>query len=219
MPGAPSEGDCRMRKYLVEFIGTFFLVLTVVLSVDQAQPLAAVAIGSALMVMVYAGGHISGGHYNPGVSLAAFVRGRLSGFNLLPYWASQLAGALVAALVGMYLVDYKGQALSLSGGDIGKALVVEFLFAFALCYVVLNVATSKDHQNNSFYGLAIGFTVLVGAVAAGAISGAAFNSAVAFGATIAGILEWSSIWIYVVANLAAGVVAGVVFKFVNADDP
>jgi aquaporin Z len=208
-----------MRKYLVEFIGTFFLVLTVVLSVDQQQELAALAIGSVLMVMVYAGGHISGGHYNPGVSLAAFVRGRLSRLNLLPYWAAQLAGALAAALVGMYLFDYNGPALSLSGGDIVKALVVEFLFAFALCYVVLNVATSRDHPNNSFYGLAIGFTVLAGAVAVGAISGAAFNSAVALGATVAGLLEWSSIWIYVLANLAAGVVAGVVFKFVNANDP
>jgi aquaporin Z len=96
---------------------------------------------------------------------------------------------------------YKGPALSLSGGDLGKALVVEFLFSFALCYVVLNVATSKDHADNSFYGLAIGFTVLVGAVAAGSISGAAFNSAVALGATVAGLLEWSSIWIYLVANL------------------
>jgi aquaporin Z len=208
-----------MRKYLVEFIGTFFLVLTVVLSVDQSQPLAALAIGSALMVMVYAGGHISGGHYNPGVSLAAFVRGRLSRLNLLPYWAAQLAGGLVAALVGMYLFNYKGPALSLSGGDIVKALVVEFLFAFALCYVVLNVATSKDHPGNSFYGLAIGFTVLAGAIAVGAISGAAFNSAVALGATVAGLLEWSSIWIYVLANLTAGVAAGVVFKFVNANDP
>jgi aquaporin Z len=208
-----------MRKYLVEFIGTFFLVLTVVLSVDQQQALAALAIGSALMVMVYAGGHISGGHYNPGVSLAAFVRGRLSRLDLLPYWAAQLAGALVAALVGMYVFDYSGPALSLSGGDIFKALLVEFLFAFALCYVVLNVATSKDHPNNSFYGLAIGFTVLAGAVAVGAISGAAFNSAVALGATVAGLLEWSSIWIYVLSNLAAGVAAGLVFRFVNANDP
>jgi aquaporin Z len=208
-----------MRKYLVEFIGTFFLVLTVVLSVDQAQPLAALAIGSVLMVMVYAGGHISGGHYNPGVSLAAFIRGRLSSIDILPYWAAQLVGALVAALVGMYLFDYTGPALSLSGGDLGKALVVEFLFSFALCYVVLNVATSKDHPDNSFYGLAIGFTVLVGAVAAGSISGAAFNSAVALGATVAGLLEWSSIWIYLVANLTAGAAAGVVFKFVSANDP
>jgi aquaporin Z len=101
-------------------------------------------------------------------------------------------GALVAALVGMYLFDYKGPALSLSGGDLGKALVVEFLFSFALCYVVLNVATSKDHAD---------------------------NSAVAFGATVAGLLEWSSIWIYLVANLAAGAAAGVVFKFVSANDP
>jgi aquaporin Z len=146
-----------MRKSLVEFIGTFFLVLTVVLSVDQAQPLAAIAIGSVLMVMVYAGGHISGGHYNPGVSLAAFVRGRLISIDILPYWAAQLVGALVAALVGMYLFDYKGPVLSLS--------------------------------------------------------------AVAFGATVAGLLEWSSIWIYLVANLAAGAAAGVVFKFVSANDP
>src|SRR5262245_17075804 len=152
-----------MRKYLTEFIGTFFLVLTVCVAVLSSPALAPLAIGSVLMTMVYAGGHISGGHYNPAVSLAVFLRGKLPVMDLLSYWGAQIVAALVAAGVARYLVHSPKAFVTVTGSDIGKAFVVELLFTFALAYVVLNVATSKDHPNNSFYGLAIGFTVLVGA--------------------------------------------------------
>jgi aquaporin Z len=206
-----------MTKYAAELIGTFFLMLTVATAAGEGAALAAVAIGTALMVMVYATGHISGGHLNPAVSLAAFVRGRLTVGDLLPYWVAQVVGALLAALVGMWLVDIP-QAAALSGSGILKAFVAELLFTFALAFVVLNVATSKDHPNNHFYGLAIGFTVLAGAVAVGPISGAALNPAVAIGMSLSGLAAWASLWVYLVACLLGGALAGAVFRLLNPDD-
>lgn len=207
-----------MNKYITEFIGTFFLVLTVGCSVviGGAGVIAPLAIGSVLMVMIYAGGHISGGHYNPAVTLGVWVRGRCATKDVVPYWVSQVTGAVLASLVVNYL---KGDATAKPIVLItGRALVAEFLFTFALVYVVINSATAKANAGNSFYGLAIGFTVLAGAFAVGSISGAAFNPAVAVGISIMGLSVWSNIWIYLVANFAGGAVAGLVFKFLNPTD-
>jgi aquaporin Z len=160
-----------------------------------------------------------GAHYNPAVSLAALVRGRLSTADLIPYWVAQLLGAAAAAGVAVFLINPEStDALSLSGRDLWAALAAEFIFTFLLCYVVLNVATSSDHPDNSFYGLAIGFTVLAGAVAVGGISGGAFNPAVAFGAALMGLFSWGNIWLYVVGCLAGGIVAGLVFRWQNPYD-
>lgn len=204
-------------KYVYEFIGTFFLVLTVgmtVLNPNGVALWAPLAIGSALAVMVFAGGHISGGHYNPAVSLAAFLRKKLDLNDLLCYWVAQLAASVVAALVVLYLKGHSAPApLEL---DPMKALLAEFLFTFALCYVVLNVATTNATAGNSYFGWAIGFTVLVGAYSVGAISSAAFNPAVALGITILNLSYWSNLWIYIVANLLGGVAAALV---VNAAHP
>jgi aquaporin Z len=206
------------RKLAVELIGTFFLIFTVGASVRSGAPLAPLAIGAVLMVMVYAGGHISGGHYNPAVTMAALVRGRISLVHATWYWITQLvAGLLGALVVAATVTTSHTPGLSLSGHGLASAFVVELLFTFALAYVVLNVATSKDHPNNSFYGLAIGFTVFVGAVAVGGISGGAFNPAVVLGGAVMGLLPWTAL-IYVVAELIAGAIAGLVFRFVNADD-
>ena len=199
------------RKLVVEFIGTFFLVFTVGLAVANAGDLAPLAIGSALMVMVFAGGHVSGGHYNPAVSTAVFLRGKMSQDELVAYAGTQVAAGIVAGLI-VILLDYDpGDAVAVAGA--GKMLVVEFLFTFALAYVVLNVATAKGTEGNSFYGLAIGFTVAVGAYAAGAVSGGAFNPAVAIGGMVMGLLSWGDIWIYLIANLLGGVAAATVFIY------
>ena len=169
------------------------------------------------MVMIYAGGHISGGHYNPAVTLGVWVRGRCPTKDVVPYWISQFIAAAVAAIVLDYLRgEQKATPMQLKPGP---ALLAEFLFAFALVYVVLNTATAKATSGNSFYGLAIGFTVLTGAFALGSISGAAFNPAVALGISIMGLSAWSNIWIYLLANFAAGLVAGLVFKQLNPTDP
>jgi aquaporin Z len=205
-----------MNKYVTEFIGTFFLVLTIGFAIGEsgAGPLAPLAIGSALMVMIYAGGHLSGAHYNPAVTLAALLRGRCSMSDAIAYWVAQVAAAIVAALI----VRAFGSALPTIAPSVAPALVVEFLYTFALAYVVLNVATSKDTAGNSNYGLAIGFTVLTGAFAVGAISGGAFNPAVAVGITAMGVSPVANIWIYLVANLLGGAAAAAVFNFANPHD-
>ena len=206
------------RKLTVEWIGTFFLVFTVGAAVRSGSSLAPVAIGAVLMVMVYAGGHISGGHYNPAVTMAALVRGRIGLTMAGGYWISQLVAGLLGALVVRAVVS-PGQVhqLSPSGHLLASALVVELLFTFALAYVVLNVATSADHPNNSFYGLAIGFTVAAGAIAAGGISGGAFNPAVVLGGTVMGLFAPITL-VYVIAELLAGAAAGFAFRALNPND-
>ncbi len=205
-----------IKKYLVEFIGAFFLVATVgftVLKPGDAGNLAPLAIGSALMVMVFAGGHISGAHYNPAVTLAVFLRGKCPAADVAPYMAAQVLGAAVAAAVVLFIKGHPSVAAA--SPDIPRALVAEFLFTFALCYVVLNVATAKGTSGNSFYGLAIGFTVLIGAYSVGSVSGAAFNPAVAVGITIMGLSRLADIWIFLLATFAGGAVAALVFRFIN----
>ena len=207
-----------MKKFLTELIGTFFLVLTIgcVVILRGTGIIPPLAIGSALMVMVYAGGHVSGGHYNPAVTLGVWMRGRCPTQDLIPYWLSQIIGAAcAAAAVGFWKGSIPVSAISVS---VGPALLAEFLFTFALVYVVLNVATAKSTSGNSYYGLAIGFTVMVGAFAVGNVSGAAFNPAVIVGASLMGLSPWPNIWIYLVAELSAALVAALTFKLINPED-
>jgi len=207
------------RKLAVELIGTFFLVFTVGASVYSGSAFAPLAIGAVLMVMIYASGHISGAHVNPAVTLAVLVRGRIGLGEAVGYWIAQLvAGLLAAAVVRGIITPAPAKTLSLSGHALVAAFVVELLFTFALAYVVLNVATSKDHPGNSFYGLAIGFTVLAGAIAVGGISGGAFNPAVALGGAAMGLFAWPTFWLYPVAELVAGAAAGLAFLALNPDD-
>jgi aquaporin Z len=204
-----------LRKLVVEAIGTFFLVFTIGMVIIQpgAGALAPLAIGAVLMVMVYAGGHISGAHYNPAVTLAVFVRGRATLPELGGYWIAQVCGGVVAA----WLVNgFKAAALvTPTSLNTLPAFLAEFIFTFALAWVVLNVATTKGTEGNSYYGLAIGFTVTAGAFAVGPISGAAFNPAVAVGAMLMDLFTLSDLWIFLVANLGAGAVAGLVFNILD----
>jgi aquaporin Z len=205
-----------MRKYLTEFVGTFFLVLTIGLTVTAGTPFAPLAIGLALMTMVYMGGHVSGAHYNPAVSFALLIRGALPRAEFLPYVASQILGATAAAAVVRVLT---GQTFAPAPGataTTAAALLAEILLTFALALVVLNVATSSKTQNNSYYGLAIGMTVTVGAFAVGGISGGAFNPAVGIGPTVInatlGAGTWANLWLYLVGPLVGGTLAAFAFK-------
>jgi aquaporin Z len=207
-----------MNKYAMELIGTFFFVLTIGMVVIEpgAGAFAPIAIGSALMVMIYAGGHISGGHYNPAVTLAVWMRGRCAGSDVPGYMISQFTGGIVAAFA-VFLIKGNVPVVETPIAT-APSLLSEFLFTFALCFVVLNVATSKRTDGNSFYGLAIGFTVLIGAYAVGSISGGAFNPAVAVGIITMGLINVSSIWIFLLANFLGGIVAALVFNAMNPDD-
>ncbi|MEO8616448.1 MAG: aquaporin [Luteolibacter sp.] len=207
-----------MRKYIAEFIGTFFLVLTIGCTVipGAAGVIPPIAIGAALMVMIFAGGHVSGAHFNPAVTLAVFIRGRCDAKDVLPYWIAQVLAGVVAALVAVFLCGKSGTPMTIS--NVPAAFVAEFLFTFALAYVVVNSATAKGTAGNSFYGLAIGMTVMVGAFSVGAISGGAFNPAVAVGVAVMHLVKFSDIWLHIVADLAGGLVAGLTFKFLNPTD-
>lgn len=208
-----------MKKYICEFIGTFFLVLTVGCTVlpGTTGVIPALAIGAALMVMVYAGGHISGAHFNPAVTTAVFVRGRCPAPDVVPYWIAQLLAGVIAAVVAVFLSGKSGTPMEIK--NIPAALVAEFLFTFALAYVVVNTATAKSTAGNSYFGLAIGMTVMVGAFSVGVVSGGAFNPAVAVGAAVMKLVKFSDVWIHLVADLAGGLVAGLAFKFLNPEDP
>lgn len=205
-------------KYFTELIGTFFLVLTVGLTVLLGGPgvIPPLAIGAALMIMVYAGGHVSGGHYNPAVTLAVFLRGRCPASDIVPYWIAQILGAVLASAVVRFFAA--GAPITPIAPQTGPALLAELLFTFALCWVVLNTATARATAGNSYFGLAIGFTVVVGAFAVGGISGGAFNPAVAVGISTMGISPWGNLWIYLVANLLGGAVAAGAFRVVHPDD-
>jgi len=205
-----------MRNYLTEFIGTFFLVLTIGLTVLGGTELAPLAIGSSLMIMVYMGGHVSGGHYNPAVSLAVLLRGKMaSPGEFAGYVVSQCAGAVVASLVVLAILGKTFAPAPATTASTMSALMVEFLYTFALALVVLNSAASAKTHGNSFYGMAIGFTVVVGAFAGGPISGGAFNPAVGFGPILVDSLfgegSLANMWIYWVGPLAGGAVAAAVF--------
>lgn len=205
-----------MREYLTEAIGTFFLVLTVCLTVSGNVPMAPLAIGASLMIMVYMGGHISGGHYNPAVTLAVAMRGKLPMKQVVPYWAAQLAGAIAAAYVGYIVMNKTFAPMPGEGVTVIEALIVEFLYTFALCLVVLQTATSSKTQGNSYYGLAIGFTIVVAAFAGGGVSGGAFNPAVGAGPTLVSLIfggGWlANLWIYLVGPLLGGAAAAWVFR-------
>jgi len=205
-----------MKNYLVEFIGTFFLVFVIGLSGNP------IAIGCILMVMVYMGGHISGAHYNPAVTLAVLIRGKIKGGEAVGYMVVQILAACVAAIMYYLIYGHTFAPAPAMHINILKALFIEGVFTFALASVVLNVAASKKTAGNSFYGLAIGFTVLAAALAGGSISGGAYNPAVGTGPilidTLMGHGSMKYLWIYLVGPFAGGAIAAFVFKFLNPDD-
>lgn len=204
-----------MKQYLMEFIGTMFLVLAIGFS---QNPL---AIGLMLMVMVYMGGHISGGHYNPAITLAVFMRGKIEKKLLPGYMISQILGAFTAALI-FYIVNsdsfYPAPA---AGFALWKTILLELIFTFALCSVVLAVATSEKMEGNYIYGLAIGLTVTASAFSVGGITGGAFNPAVYLGPmlmdTFTGGSSISHIVLYLVGPLAGGALAAVIYKILNSE--
>ena len=204
-----------LRSAVAELIGTFVFVFAIIGAVNSGSDLTPLAIGFALMIMVYATGHISGGHLNPAVSVGAWLRGALSVAGLVAYLIAQLVGGALAAALSFVLWPAAEAPQEI---EIGPAFLAEALWTLVLVFVVLNVATSKDHPDNSFYGLAIGTTVFVGAVGLGGISGGGFNPAVALGLSITGQFAWGSYWLYFIAPIVGGAIAAVLFRVLNASD-
>jgi aquaporin Z len=202
------------RQLTVEFLGTFILVLTIGLATSSkgAGDLAPLAIGSALMVMVFAGGHISGAHYNPAVSIAVLLAGKLRQRQAACYILTQLFAGVIAALVVRAMV---GPATRAAVASEWRILIAEFAFTLALAYVVLNVTAATATEGNSFYGLAIGATIATGIFAVGKTSGGLFNLAAALGGGVTGALAWSHWWIYLLACLLGSAAAAVIFAYLH----
>ena len=209
----------NFRKYLVELIGTFFLVFVIGATAawGTEATIAPIAIGFTLMVMVYAGGYISGGHYNPAVSFAAAIRGALEWKQFIPYAIFQIIGGVLAGLLIAWMSGGLEPAPKESF-SLANIIIAEFLFTFALCYVVLLTATSKKTEGNSYYGLAIGSTVTAGAFAVGGICLGAFNPAVAISTIALGAVCCPCLALLTAGiNLVGGLCAGLVFKFLNKE--
>ncbi len=207
-----------MKKYLVEFTGTFFLVFTIgnVVPAPGTGLLAPLAIGGVLAAMIYAGGHISGAHYNPAVTFAVWVGGKMDSKDVFPYMVTQIVAGAVAALAVLFIREFP-QTVPMEISTL-PVLIAETLFTFALCLVIFEVALSKATRGNCYYGIAIGLTVMAGAYAVGSVSGGVFNPAVAVGITVMGMLDLYSIWIYLCSNLAGALLAAAVYKFINSEE-
>lgn len=204
-----------MNKAIVELIGTYFLVLTIGLTADGSLGnLAPIAIGASLMAVIYAGGHVSAAHYNPAVTLAFRLRGRIADADIVPYLLAQLVAAGLAALTVGFLSP---QGFQPAAFETGPLVVAEVIFTFALVWVILNVAIAKGTAGNPFYGAAIGLVVIGAAYAVGPISGAVLNPAVAVGLCLVGLASWSEIWIYFAAQVAGAVLAALAFGAVVDD--
>lgn len=204
-----------VRNALAEGLATLLFVFAIIAAINNSGDFTPLVIGFTLMVLVFATGHMSGGHVNPAVSFGAFLRGALSAGDLVAYIIAQLIGGALGAFLAGVLFTRPAAPMEL---DLGPAFLVEALFTFLLVYVVLNTATSKDHTGNSFYGLAIGTTVFIGASTVGGISGGAFNPAVALGLAVSGQFAWSTLWLYFVAALVGAVLAAIIFRLLNSED-
>ena len=208
-----------MRKLITEFIGTFFLVLVIGMVVTGGKgDFSPIAIGSVLMCMIFAGAHVSGAHYNPAVTLAVLLRGRISLKDGAAYMIVQVIGAIAAASIVKFLMPDKMSEAANAMTSTAGGLIAEVLGTFALAYVVLNVATAKGTTGNMFYGLSIGFTVLSMAYAFGALSGGAFNPAVAVGISLMHLASWSDFWVYLVGCFGGAALAAIVFRINNPED-
>ena len=200
-------------KLVAEFIGTFFLALTICTAAvhGSAGEYAPFAIAATLMVMIYAVGHISGAHFNPAVTVAVWIRGACDKNDVAPYIVTQLLAGALAAFVSQELLFSETSVASIQM-DTTNAISAEFLYTFALVYVILNVATAEATEGNSYYGAAIAFVVLAGALTVGEISGGSFNPAVTGALYVSGVLELSDLWIHLVPQFLAGFVAVQAFK-------
>lgn len=211
-----------MNKYITEFIGTFFWSLTLVLAANNgAGNMAPLAVGAALMVMVYAGSHISGGHYNPATTLALLMRNRLDRGDAIYYIVAQVLAALVAATIAVFLLNCQGNVgVRPVQHDLLCCVLAEFLGTFALVYVVLNVSHAEDHNTERpLQGLAIGFTLIAMMYGLGGISGGAFNPAVAMSMMVADMADWGEWWIYLIGSVFGGAAAATVFAALTERDP
>ena len=213
-----------VKRYIAEFIGTFFLVLSICMTTfskvsADLQPL---AIGAMLIAMIYAVGHISGAHFNPAITLAFLLRGKIEVKDAGFYALAQILGGVAAALITSVLVSAKPPlapfVLPPQYFSMIPALISELIGTFALAWVILNVASAKALEGNSFYGIAIGFVVMALIYTLGSVSSGIFNPAVAISTCVIQLNNWNALWIYLVGTFGGATLAALLFRFVNQDE-
>jgi aquaporin Z len=206
-----------MKLYIMEAVGTFFLML----AIGLGDPL---TIGVTLMTLVYLGGHISGGHYNPAVTLAVFLRGAMSKALVPGYMLAQLGGAFVAGAFALYLTGAIPGPMPDTNFSLWEIALIEALLTGLLCWTVLTVATSSKFRGHSIYGIAIGFCLYAIVMMGHNITGGVFNPAVTVGATLLALINHSSIMtvsilLTYLAGQFVGAFAGAhAFKYLNSDE-
>jgi aquaporin Z len=204
-----------MKKYLAEGIGTFFLMLSIVLSVyNGTGNLAPIVIGCMLIGMIYAVAHISGAHFNPAVSFAQYMQERISRSDFAYYIITQLISVALASFIGVFLLSGGPALVTIEPrvNDPIHALLAEFLGTFALVLVILNLSNTRAGKGNLVGGIVVGLTVIAAAYMFGPYSGAALNPAVAVGMCVAGMVAWSDLWVYLVGILLGTAAAVSVFR-------
>ncbi len=201
-----------MNKYIIEFIGTFFLVLIIGLT---QNPL---AIGFGVTALVYMGAHISGAHYNPAVSIAMLIRSEIGFNDFFKYVGAQVLGSAFAAYI-VYAISSNIVIQPNLDESVYAILLAELLFTYLLILVILNIACHPKVDGNSFYGLAYGLTVMVGIYAVGPLSGGVFNPAVSIGPSIIDLITDGGtsqyfVWYYLTAPIIGSVLAVITFNYI-----
>jgi len=201
-----------MKRYLMEFIGTFFLTVAISLTGNP------IAIGLMLMVMIYLGGHVSGGHFNPAVSFAVFLEKKLSAHNLLMYWLAQSFGACLALCFFMALTNNMFIPEMMPGNSLVLATSIEALFVMVLCWICLVMVVGQQYKTTALQGIVIGLTLM-----AIAFIGGLFNPAVAVGSLICNfvkngiIADMAIVTVYIIGPLVGGVAASYLFNCFNSE--
>lgn len=211
---ALEEFRVRFGRLVTEIIGTAAYVIVIQLSIGST----AITLGLVTTALVFAGGPISGGNYNPAVSLAFFLRGKTTWASLLLYWVFQMIGAFGGALLGAMIggrttVPAKGADYYLL-----QAFLAELVFTALLAFTYLATMTNSNVANNSYYGLAIGLVILVGNYCTARISGAVFNPAVAVSLSIVHGIGKIAYMLWIVLAQAAGGFCGALLYYIVAPD-
>lgn len=203
-----------MKNYLTELFGTFFLVLIIGIN---GNPL---AIGFGLMVLIYLGFHVSGAHYNPIVTLAMLFRKEISLLDSINYIIFQILGAVLAGSAVFFLTSVTMEVQPNLSATVYQILGYEVLFTYLYVYAFLTVTSHPKLKNNSFYGLVLGATIMVGLFSSIQTSGGVFNPATSVGVTLSHLFIGDGVskyylWYYLVGPALGGLIATAHYSLIN----
>ena len=197
-----------MQRYMMELIGTFFLTVAISLTGNP------IAIGLMLMAMIYVGSHISGGHYNPALTLATWIRGKINTNDTIAYMVAQTVGALLAVWVFMMITNTVYAPETAAGVQLGTAIMVEALLVMVLVWVFLVMTSMTSYKGSAVGGVVVGLTLM-----SIAFIGGLFNPAVALGAMMCNMMKggafvgMNNALIYVGGPLVGGALASFVYPY------